>query len=286
MLKYFALVLILSLVSHLTDTVDMPNQPLSHSAISGAIEPQFYQQLSDISIYKSVGSTNDQLWQRLEQGLNTPAVCLSEHQTAGRGRRGDSWESPSTGNLYLSLFWPFPADTLKNGLSIAIGIGLINTLKKIGINDLKLKWPNDILCKKQKLSGILVESRLGNQQNVVIGIGLNFKLPIATRNKIQQPTTSLQQLCKKIPCRNMLAGHIIQNMIETIPLFQARGLQDFLPLWSHYDALHNAKIKLISNEKTLIAKACGINGEGQFLYEYQDQIHALSSSHISIRFAS
>ena len=84
----------------------------------------------------------------------------------------------------------------------------------------------------------------------------------------------------------MLAGHIIQNMIETITLFQARGLQDFLPLWSHYDALHNAKIKLISNEKTLIAKACGINGEGQFLYEYQDQIHALSSSHISIRFAS
>ena len=276
----------MSLVLLLTDIVDIPYRPLSHSAISGAIQPEFYQQLADISIHKSVGSTNDQLWQRLEQGLNTPAVCLSDHQTSGRGRRGDSWESPPTGNLYLSLFWPFPADTLKNGLSIAIGIGLINTLKNIGINDLKLKWPNDILCNRQKLSGILVESRFGNQQNVVIGIGLNFKLPIATQNKIQQPTTSLQQLCKQLPCRNELAGHIIQNMIETISLFQARGLQDFLPLWPHYDALHNAKIKLISNKKTLLAKSCGINSEGQLLYEHQDQIHTLSSSHTSIRFAS
>ena len=188
--------------------------------------------------------------------------------------------------MYLSLFWPFPADTLKNGLSIAIGIGLINTLKNIGISNLKLKWPNDILCNRQKLSGILVESRVGNQQNVVIGIGLNFKLPIAIRNKIQQPTTSLQQLCKKTPCRNELAGQIIQNMIETITLFQARGLQDFLPHWSQYDALHNAKVKLISSEKTLIAKACGINDEGQFLYEHQGLLHTLSSSHTSIRFAS
>ena len=264
----------------------MPFQPLSHSVISKAIQPEVYQQLADISIYKSVGSTNDQLWQRLEQGLNTPAVCLSEHQTAGRGRRGDSWESPSAGNLYLSLFWPFPANTLKNGLSIAIGIGLINTLKNIGINNLKLKWPNDILSNRQKLSGILVESRFGNQQNVVIGIGLNFKLPIATRNKIQQPTTSLQQLCKKTPCRNQLAGHIIQNMIETITLFQARGLQDFVPLWSQYDALHNATIKLISEHETLVAKAHGIDDEGQLRYEHRDQVHTLSNSHVSIRFAS
>ena len=75
-------------------------------------------------------------------------------------------------------------------------------------------------------------------------------------------------------------------MIETITLFQARGLQDFLPHWSQYDALHNAKVKLISSEKTLIAKACGINDEGQFLYEHQGLLHTLSSSHTSIRFAS
>jgi len=270
----------------LTDLVDAPFQPLSQSAIRRAIQPDLYQQLADIAIYDTVTSTNDQLWRRLESGLDTPAVCLSEHQTAGRGRRGDTWQSPPSGNLYLSIFWPFPANTLQNGLSVAIGIGLINTLKSSGINDLQLKWPNDILFNRQKLAGILVESRFGNQHNVVIGIGLNFKLPVTIQNKIQQPTTSLQQLCTTVPCRNQLAGHIIQNMIETLTLFQARGLQDFVPHWAHYDALHNATIKLISEGETLIAKACGIDAQGQLRYEYQDQIHTLSNSHVSIRFAS
>lgn len=276
----------MSLTLLLTDALDTPFQPLSQSAIRQAIQAEFYQQLADIAIYESVDSTNDQLWQRLEQGLDTPAVCLSEHQTAGRGRRGDQWQSPAAGNLYLSLFWPFPANTLKNGLSIAIGIGLINTLKAGGISGLQLKWPNDILFNRQKLAGILVESRFGNQHNVVIGIGLNFKLPVATQNKIQQPTTSLQQLCTKVPCRNQLAGQIIQNMIETLTLFQARGLQDFVPLWPQYDALHNATINLISEHETIVAKAHGIDDEGQLRYEHRDQVHTLSNSHVSIRFAS
>ena len=75
-------------------------------------------------------------------------------------------------------------------------------------------------------------------------------------------------------------------MIETLTLFQARGLQDFVPHWPQYDALHNATIKLISDDKTLTAKACGIDEEGQLRYEHQGQIHTLSNSHVSIRFAS
>ncbi|HHA19594.1 MAG TPA: biotin--[acetyl-CoA-carboxylase] ligase, partial [Methylophaga sp.] len=77
--------------------------------------------LDDIQVHSSIPSTNDELWHRLNQGKTTPAACLSESQTAGRGRRGDRWHSPSSGNLYLSLFWPFPAETMTNGLTIAIG---------------------------------------------------------------------------------------------------------------------------------------------------------------------
>jgi len=172
--------------------------------------------LDDILIHSSVNSTNDELWRRHTDGKSTAAVCLAESQTAGRGRRGDHWHSPSAGNLYLSLFWPFPAKMPQNGLSIAIGISLINTLKAEGINDLQLKWPNDILHKRHKLAGILVESRFGKHQNTVVGIGLNFKLPTKTQTQINQKTTSLQQLCTEVPCRNQLAGKIIQNMIKTI----------------------------------------------------------------------
>ena len=222
--------------------------------------------LDDILIHSSVSSTNDELWQRLAQGKSTPAVCLAESQTAGRGRRGDLWHSPPAGNLYLSLFWPFPAEMAKNGLSIAIGISLINTLKAEGINDLQLKWPNDVLHKRHKLAGILVESRFGKKQNTVVGIGLNFKLPTKTQNQINQKTTSLQQLCTDVPCRNQLAGKIIQNMIKTIELFQHRGLSDFIPLWPQYDALDNQTVTLISENSKFTALACGINEQGELRY--------------------
>ncbi len=266
-------------------TLDSTSQ-LSSTLIRDSLTPTIREQLSSIIVHQTTSSTNDVLWRRLSDGDNSPAVCLAETQTAGRGRRGDTWQSPDSGNLYLSLFWPFVADLSQSGLSIAIGISLINTLKAEGINDLQLKWPNDVLVNRKKLAGILVESRYGKTQNTIVGIGLNFKLPTLTQDLINQPATSLQQLCSSLPCRNALAGKIIQNMIETIEHFQHRGLSDYLPLWSQYDALDNQAIKLISPEGQFIARACGINEQGELRYQRGDKIETLSNSHISIRFAS
>ena len=264
-----------------------PDYPiLSATEIRKALNQKTSNQLDDILIFSSVSSTNDELWKRLSDGRSTVTACLSDHQTAGRGRRGDQWHSPATGNLYLSLNWPFPAETVQNGLSIAIGISLINSLKSEGINDLQLKWPNDILYKRQKLAGILVESRFGKQLNTVVGIGLNFKLPTATQNKIHQPTTSLQQLCAQVPCRNRLAGKIIQNMIKTLEQFQQHGLRDFIPQWPQHDALANQAITLIDEDRQQEAIARGINAQGELQYQYENQLFTLSNSHISIRFSS
>jgi len=260
--------------------------PLSLTEIHSAIDPNTIKKLEDILIHDSVASTNDELWQRLSQGKTSAAICLSETQTAGRGRRGDQWHSPAAGNLYLSIFWPFPAETLPNGLSIAIGVSLINVLKSEGINDLQLKWPNDILYKRQKLAGILVESRFGKTLNTIVGIGLNFKLPTATQNKIQQPTTSLQQLCTNVPCRNRLAGKIIQTMINTLEQFQTSGLRDFVSQWPDYDALADQAITLIDENEHTNVIARGINNQGELQYQLDNKLHTLSNSHISIRFSS
>lgn len=259
---------------------------LSANDIRGFLDQRVNGKLRDIAIHSSVTSTNDELWSKLSEGAETPAVCISETQTAGRGRRGDKWHSPPSGNLYLSLSWSFPAETVHNGLSIAVGISLINTLKSEGINDLQLKWPNDILHKRKKLAGILVESRFGIQLNTVVGIGLNFKLPTATQNEIQQPTTGLQQLCTLVPCRNRLAGKIIQNMINTLEQFQQYGLRDFSSQFSDYDALKDQSITLITDEEHRDVIARGINEQGELLYQFNNTLFTLSNSHTSIRFSS
>lgn len=266
--------------------MDLPSSPpLDLVAIQHHLNKSTLEKLDDILIYRSVTSTNDVLWQRQTNGKNSPAVCLSETQTAGRGRHGDHWHSPATGNLYLSIFWPFPADLALNGLSIAIGISLINALKSEGINNLHLKWPNDVLYKRQKLAGILVESRFGKQQNTTVGIGLNFKLPVATQQQIKQPTTSLQQLCTEIPCRNRLTGKIINIMIATFEDFQHHGLHDIVHQWQQYDVLLDRAITLINHPQHTNAIARGINEQGELRYQVGNQLHTLTNSHISITFA-
>jgi BirA family biotin operon repressor/biotin-[acetyl-CoA-carboxylase] ligase len=262
------------------------NAPLSLDLIQAELDADTRALFEDILIFDSVASTNDALWQRFEQGKTTPAICLAETQTAGRGRRGDRWQSPAAGNLYLSIYWPFPADNIRNGLSIAVGMSLINTLNAEGINDLQLKWPNDVLHQRHKLAGILVESRFSSLLNTVVGIGVNFDLPESTRTQIPQPTTSLKQLTDNPPCRSRLAGKIIQTMSNTFFVFQQRGLEDFLPHWPKYDALDQQAITLISDTEQVSATACGINDQGELRYLRDGEMHTLSNSYTSIRFNS
>lgn len=258
--------------------------PLSADLIRDAFHADVKETVDDLLIYSEVDSTNDQLWHRFRSGKVTPAVCLAEAQTAGRGRRGDRWQSPASGSIYLSLFWPHCADSLHQGLSVAVGISLIQSLNDFGIKDLLLKWPNDVLHQKQKLAGILVESRFNTSQYTVVGIGLNVKLPSTTQDLIEQPTTSLSSLCDEVPDRNKLVGHIINNMINTLSLFEHRGLQDYLPLWSRFDALHDQVVKLVEGESATTVKACGINQDGELCYEHKGQLMTLSNSAVSIRF--
>ncbi|HET8807915.1 MAG TPA: biotin--[acetyl-CoA-carboxylase] ligase, partial [Methylophaga sp.] len=150
---------------------------LDASVIRTQLSNDHLRQLAEIIVCDSVTSTNDILWQQQQQGLSQTALCVANSQTAGRGRRGSEWQSPASGNIYMSLLWPCPSDLKHEGLSIAIGIAVIHALQEFNINGLKLKWPNDVLFERQKLAGILVESRFGDGHYMVIGLGINYALP-------------------------------------------------------------------------------------------------------------
>lgn len=263
-----------------------PYVALNENIIRETLNSEILHQLDSLQVFTEVTSTNDILWQKAQNGITGTAICLAEMQTAGRGRRGSQWMSPASGNIYLSIMRSLNSESVRNGLSIAIGIALINTLQEEGVEGLQLKWPNDVLHNRRKLAGILVESRYGSQNYVTVGIGLNLSLPDNLHTAIPQPIISLEQLCDPLPCRNRLAAKIIQNMIETLELFSHRGLSDFLPLWPQYDALHNQAINIISENGQFTALACGINEQGELRYMRDQQVAYLSNSHLSIRFAS
>ena len=134
----------------------------------------------EISVSQSTGSTNDDAKNYLLDQSSLLSIHTSEQQIAGKGRNGKKWISPKGKNIYLSIGW---LSNLKysqlDGLSLAIGTILASTLNKFTQNQVGIKWPNDLLIEKKKISGILIETiDLNNQVGVVIGIGINVHLSL------------------------------------------------------------------------------------------------------------
>ena len=115
------------------------------------------------------------LWEN--RGTGDFAVVTAGHQTAGRGQRGNTWNSNAGENLLFSLLVR-PGETLEVSrqflLSQAVALSIHDAMKCYGV-DTRLKWPNDIYAGNRKLAGILLELDYSGAfvEQAIIGIGLN-----------------------------------------------------------------------------------------------------------------
>ncbi len=131
-------------------------------------------------IREVTGSTNDDVKQAALDGAASGYTVVADRQTAGRGRRGRVWESPSQKNLYVSVLVRHgltldtaPLLTLTAGLAIA----RCCELHVDRPSDVRIKWPNDVKLNEKKVAGVLVEASIRASsptlQSAVIGVGLN-----------------------------------------------------------------------------------------------------------------
>lgn len=135
-------------------------------------------------------STNDVALQKYKnKEAAEGSIIITDHQTAGRGQRGNVWESEPHQNLTFSLvLTPRFLDAREQfGLNMAIALGIKEALDPY-CSDIMVKWPNDIVHKKEgKIGGILIENMISHKgmEVSIVGIGLNinqtiFSHPAAT----------------------------------------------------------------------------------------------------------
>lgn len=139
----------------------------------------------------AIDSTNSFLRQlSTEESVDDFTVVVTDYQTDGRGQMGTKWQSQSDKNLMFSVFKDINGMDIASHfyLSMAVSLAVFEALKVFQINQLKIKWPNDILSEQKKLSGILIENviKQNKLQSSIIGIGINVNqtlfndLPTAT----------------------------------------------------------------------------------------------------------
>lgn len=244
--------------------------PLSHKDIINSLKTK---QDVFLEIFDTIDSTN-QYYVDNDYSASKVRICLAEFQSSGKGRLGRTWISPPKQNICLSIC------TLVNrninelgGLSIAISISVAKTLQKITNNkDIKVKWPNDIIYKKHKLSGSLLQViPLSNGIcKIIIGIGLNVNADDASFKGIEQKCTSLKQIIGKDLDRNFIAAQIINGILAAINTFIDKGLEHFITEWNKNDFFFKKEVSLLYNEKIITGIDKGVDNNGYILLQTPD----------------
>jgi BirA family biotin operon repressor/biotin-[acetyl-CoA-carboxylase] ligase len=137
--------------------------------------------------YAEVGSTNDIAGTFAEKGADEGLVVVANRQTAGRGRLGRSWASPSGAGIYVSLVLR-PSATAARLVTIAAGVAVTDGIAAATGLSTHVKWPNDVHVSGRKLAGILAE---GAASHVVLGIGINVQ-PAAYPPDVAARATSIE----------------------------------------------------------------------------------------------
>lgn len=230
-------------------------------------------------------STNADALQLFKVGQQ-PCIVLAEKQTGGRGRRGRTWVSPFGKNIYCTIGMHKSIKGCNPGLlSIVTGIALCKALESCGIQEVKVKWPNDLYYQNQKLGGILIESRMcgGDEYFFAIGFGINVSMGEQDFNNIPQPATSVNLISSSPVSRNVILGYAIQLVVKMVEDFDASQIPQIIEAFNSIDALHNAAVTVTTSEQSIEGVNAGINQAGQLLLDTANGQLEFSAADISVR---
>ncbi|WP_145482298.1 bifunctional biotin--[acetyl-CoA-carboxylase] ligase/biotin operon repressor BirA [Yersinia rohdei] len=238
----------------------------------------------NVRVLPVIDSTNQYLLDRISE-LQSGDACVAEYQHAGRGRRGRQWISPFGSNLYLSMFWRLeqgPAAAM--GLSLVVGIVMAEVLHKLGAEQVRVKWPNDLYLNDKKLAGILVEltGKTGDAAQLVIGAGINLTMRESTTNVINQDWINLQEAGVIID-RNKLTAALLSELRLAVVKFENEGLAAFISRWREIDNYLDRPVKLIIGSQEIFGIARGIDQQGALLLEQEGIVKPYIGGEISLR---
>lgn len=236
---------------------------------------------------KSCDSTNNYLKENYEKIKERfPVLITAARQTKGRGRDKRTWESKKGLGLYSSFGFYLKPDSKLNLLPLAAGISVIETLNQIkGLQDSNdrtkdraqefgLKWPNDILYKNRKISGILIENTIFKEEVLCIaGIGINLNHSQADfPGALKESATSLKLITGQptaVEKVNKVLAHIFFSWLEILKNKEEKKIIEKANRLSAF--LLDRRINFHRDNKIITGIFRGINSAGGIILKVPGQ---------------
>lgn len=239
----------------------------ARSALRGSL-------FADVRWVRETGSTNDDVLELSRQGCPEGVVVVADHQTAGKGRLGRSWEAPTGSALLMSvLLRPrLPPDRL-HLLSMAVAVSALQAVREMARVDVGLKWPNDLVAETgdgtRKLAGILAESDpTADPPVVVVGLGLNVAWPESAPGELAGIAVTLDQLGAEDVDREELAAAILRELeCRYVPLGAAVGQGSVLDEYRRSCTTLARPVRVSLAAETFEGTAVAITPQGHLVVE-------------------
>lgn len=268
-----------------------PVELLDATRIRAELGPDQAPALRSLELLFEVDSTNTRLVGAPPPPFGSADACLSELQSAGRGRRGRVWLAPFGASLAFSVAWVFrDAGRDLPALSLAVGVAVARALRRVGAQGIRLKWPNDLWFEERKLGGVLIDLRIeaGGAAHVVIGVGLNVALPAEVRRDIEQGdgrpvVAAVADACAQAASRNRIAGATLDELLRMLAQFEREGFAPFRDAWSDLDALHGRVVRVLLADRSLSGTALGVDADGALCVELDGRLVKFVSGEVSLR---
>ncbi len=265
----------------LPEGVDLYNPANIVAKLSGPVR----QHLGVFSVFDEVESTNLYLQSQPPEHL---AICLAEFQSAGKGRRGRQWVSPMGASVCLSIQLRAESGVASlEGLSLAVGVVVAQALESLGVSDVALKWPNDILLNGKKLGGILIEvgGDLSGDCHAIIGLGLNVRMPEQAAETIDQPWVDLKS-AGFVLARDELAATLIEYLVALANGFERQGFARYQEAWMARAAYLGLEVTLTSAAHSVDGVFQGVDEKGAIVLrgdETKGEAKAFTGGELSLR---
>ena len=238
----------------------------------------------DINLVETTQSTNTDLVNLGRTRSIHHAVHIAEHQSTGKGRRGRVWITPYRRALAISLGYEtvLPVSAMP-GFSLAVGVGLCETLRLCGATACLLKWPNDVVTERGKLAGILVEHQVTNGvSQFVIGVGINISLTRAEKESILQPVVNLRDEGVLLG-RNQIAGAVVAGVYGAVERFLAGPQSEVIACFNSLHSLQDRVCTVSTEFESVEGKVVEVGLDGALILSINGGRKSFVSGEVTVR---
>ena len=226
--------------------------------------------------FKEIDSTNNYL-KNSYRLLDDFTFATADYQSRGKGRNDRVWQSNSGENLMFSFL-------IKNKelinraeiFSILTAVEVASLIEKYDINNVSIKWPNDILIGDKKVCGILLEGQVPDY--LVVGVGLNVNQK-EFPNDLRRPATSLSLEAKQPFDIEELKERLFSNIVNNFSNIKS---EEYLEYFRQHNYLQNKRVRVVINNQVFIGEVVGIDDNFCLQVLSRDMLLHIDSGEIEI----